>query len=175
MNKNVELWDILDKDGRLTGRTVEKGKPLNEGEYHLIVHIWIRNSKGEYLIQKRSSQAGTWPGVWGAAGGSAIRGESSLDAALRGVKEELGLSFEPDTLKRLYRVRYKSVFSDLWIVCRDINLKDVRMQKEEVSEVKYACIDEILSMMESNEFINFGEAYMSFLVNPCNCYAHNEE
>ena len=169
MNKNVELWDILDKDGRLTGRTIERGKPLKKGEYHLIVHIWIRNSKGEYLIQKRSSQAGAWPGVWGVAGGSAISGESSLDAALREVKEELRLSFEPDALKRLYRVRYKSVFSDLWIVCRDINLKDVRMQKEEVSEVKYACIDEILSMMESNEFINFGEAYMSFLVNPCNC------
>ena len=47
MNKNVELWDILDKDGRLTGRTVEKGRPLKEGEYHLIVHIWIRNSKGD--------------------------------------------------------------------------------------------------------------------------------
>ena len=169
MDKNVELWDILDKDGRLTGRTVEKGRPLKEGEYHLIVHIWIRNSKGEYLIQKRSSQVGAWPGVWGVAGGSAISGESSLDAALREVKEELGLSFEPDTLKRLYRVRYKSVFSDLWLVCRDINPEDVRIQKEEVSEVKYACMDEILSMMGGNEFINFGEAYMSFLVNPCNC------
>ncbi|HPA55398.1 MAG TPA: hypothetical protein PL138_09915, partial [Bacillota bacterium] len=61
------------------------------------------------------------------------------------------------------------VFSDLWFVCWDINPEDVRIQKEEVSEVKYACMDEILSMMESNEFINFGEAYMSFLVNPCNC------
>ncbi len=175
MNKNVELWDILDEDGRLTGRTIERGKPLKKGEYHLIVHIWIRNSKGEYLIQKRSSQAGAWPGVWGVAGGSAISGESSLDAALREVKEELGLSFEPGALKRLYRVRYKSVFSDLWIACRDINPEDVRIQKEEVSEVKYACMDEILSMMGGNEFINFGEAYMSFLVNPCNCYAHNEE
>jgi len=165
----AELWDILDRDGNLTGRTIEKGQPLKEGEYHLIVHIWIRNSKGEFLIQKRSSQVGAWPGIWGVAGGSALSGESSLDAALREVKEELGLSFEPDTMRRLYSVRYKSVFSDLWFVCRDINLEDVRMQKEEVSEVKYACMDEILSMIENNEFINFGEAYMSFLVNPCNC------
>jgi 8-oxo-dGTP diphosphatase len=165
----AELWDILDRDGSLTGRTIERGRPLKEGEYHLIVHVWIRNSKGEYLIQKRSAQVGFLPGIWGVAGGSAISGESSLDAALREVKEELGLSFEPDTLKRLYRVRYKSVFSDLWFVCRDVNLEDVRMQKEEVSEVKYAFIDEILSMIARNEFINFAEAYMSFLVNPCSC------
>jgi len=164
MESNAELWDILDKNGSLTGRTIERGRPLEEGEYHLVVHIWIRNGKGEYLIQKRSLEVDVWPDIWGVAGGSAIKGESSLDAALREVKEELGLCFEPHTLKRLYRVRYKSVFSDLWLVCMDVSLKDVRMQKEEVSEVRYAGIDEILSMIKSNEFIDFGKDYMSLLV-----------
>jgi isopentenyldiphosphate isomerase len=164
MIKSAELWDILDENGNFTGRTIERGKPLKDGEYHLVVHIWIRNSNGEYLIQKRSSQVDVWPDIWGVAGGSAIKGESSLDAALREVKEELGLSFEPNALKRLYRVRFKSVFSDLWFVCRDVILKDIRIQKEEVSEVRYAGIDEILSMIISNEFIDFGEAYMNLLV-----------
>ena len=160
----AELWDILDKDGSLTGRTIERGRPLKEGEYHLVVHIWIRNSRGEYLIQKRSSMVDVWPDIWSVAGGSAVKGESSLDAALREVKEELGLTFERDAFKRLFRARFKSVFSDLWFVCKDVSLKNIRMQKEEVSEVRYAGIEEIVSMIKRNEFIDFGEDYMSFLV-----------
>ena len=160
----MELWDILDENGNLTGRTIVRGQPLKEGEYRLVVHIWIRNSKGEYLIQKRSAQVNAWPNIWGVAGGSAIKGESSLTAALREVKEELGLSFEPEMLKGITRFKLKNVFSDLWLVCQEVSLEDVRMQEEEVSEVKYAGIDEILSMIKNNEFINFGEDYMSLLL-----------
>ncbi|MGI6584535.1 MAG: NUDIX domain-containing protein [Gracilibacteraceae bacterium] len=163
MINNPELWDVLDKDGNLTGRTIERGRPLKEGEYHLVVHIWIRNSKGEYLIQKRSSMVDVWPDIWSVAGGSAVKGENSLDAAFREVKEELGLTFERDAFKRLYRTRFKSVFSDLWLVCRDVSLKDIRIQKEEVSEVRYAGIEEIVSMIKRNEFIDFGEDYISYL------------
>lgn len=163
MRTSMELWDILDEDGNVTGRTIERGQPLKAGEYHLVVHIWIRNSKGEYLIQKRSEKVKLWPDIWGVAGGSAIKGENSLTAALREVKEELGISFESDMLKNMTRVKLKNVFSDLWLVCQEISLEDIRMQKEEVSEVKYAGIDEIATMIKLNEFIDFGKDYMSLL------------
>lgn len=52
-----ELWDVLDKNGEPTGKTVSRGfkGAFPKGKYHLVVHIWIKNSKGEFLIQKRSS------------------------------------------------------------------------------------------------------------------------
>lgn len=50
----MELWDILDGDGNKTGKTVERGKPMGQDEYHLLVHVWINNSKGEFLITKRT-------------------------------------------------------------------------------------------------------------------------
>ncbi len=159
----MELWDILDEAGNLTGRTIERGQPMKEGEYHLVVNIWIKNSKDEYLIQKRSKKLERWPDIWATTGGAAIKGESSLSAALREVKEELGISFEPDMLKSVIRVKRKNALSDLWLVCQDVDLKDVRMQKEEVSEVKYAGMDEIFTMIASNEFFNYGEDYMRLL------------
>ncbi|MHB1392973.1 MAG: NUDIX hydrolase [Clostridia bacterium] len=159
----MELWDILDEDGNLTGRTIERGQSMKEGEYHLVVHIWIRNSKGEYLIQKRAKKLERWPGIWAATGGAAIKGESSLNAALREVKEELGINFKPEMLKKVIRVKRKNALSDLWLVCHDVDLEDVRMQKEEVSAVKYASISEILSMTSGNEFFDYGVDYMQLL------------
>jgi 8-oxo-dGTP diphosphatase len=159
----MELWDVLDEDGNLTGRTIERGQPLKEGEYHLVVNIWIKNSMGEYLIQKRSEKVERWPGIWAATGGAAIKGESSLTAALREIREELGLSLKPDMLERVTRVRRKNVLSDLWLVSQDVCLEDIRMQKEEVSEVKYASMSEILAMTSNNEFLDYGAEYMRLL------------
>ncbi len=87
----MELWDILDEDGNATGRTIMRGNELKEDEYHLVVHIWIINNKGEILIQKRSEHLEFAPGVWATTGGSAIKGEDSITAACRETKEELGI------------------------------------------------------------------------------------
>ena len=50
----MELWDILDEKGNKTGRTMVRGNRIKRGDYHLVVHIWAKNEKGEYLIQKRA-------------------------------------------------------------------------------------------------------------------------
>ena len=42
----AELWDILDKNGNLTGCVHERGKPMDKGEYHLTVYVLIENGKG---------------------------------------------------------------------------------------------------------------------------------
>ena len=52
MKKN-ELWDILDVNGGKTGRIIERGQAMDDGEYHLAVHVWIHNRKGEWLISNR--------------------------------------------------------------------------------------------------------------------------
>lgn len=49
-----ELWDIYDKNRRPTGRTVERGKPMRQDEYHIVVNVWIINSKGQWLISRRT-------------------------------------------------------------------------------------------------------------------------
>ena len=46
----MELWDLYNEQRELTGRDHVRGEEVPQGFYHLVVHIWIRNSKGEYLI-----------------------------------------------------------------------------------------------------------------------------
>ena len=79
----MEIWDIYDINGQKTGRTIERGKRLEEGDYHLGVHIWPKDELGRFLIQKRAPHLDLLPDTWAATGGSAFAGEDSLSAAMR--------------------------------------------------------------------------------------------
>ena len=46
----MEYWDLYDRDRIPTGETHQRGKPLPEGRYHMVVHVVIFNTKGEMLI-----------------------------------------------------------------------------------------------------------------------------
>ena len=87
---NVEIWDLYDAQGEKTGKTMIRGEAIPSGFYHIGVHIWPMNDKGELLIQRRSMGVQWKPGIWAVTGGSAVSGEEPLTAARRELREELG-------------------------------------------------------------------------------------
>ena len=91
----MELWDLYNENRELLGRDHIRGEEIPEGCYHLVVHVWIRNSKGEYLISRRSANRPSFPLLWECVGGSVLKGESSLQGALRETQEEVGLQLSP--------------------------------------------------------------------------------
>jgi len=153
----MESWDILDKNGNKTGKTIERGKPLHDDEYHLVVHVWIRNSKREYLISKRTPNK-TYPNMWDTVGGSAIAGETSIDAAVREVYEEIGLMLRTDEgklIKRLMRQQYNSPdFVDVWFFNKDIEISQLKFQPDEVSDAKWADKETLLKMIHNGEMVD---------------------
>ena len=74
----MELWDLYNENRELLGRDLVRGEEIPEGCYHLVVHVWIRNHKGEYLISQRSADRPTFPLIWECVGGSVLKGEDSL-------------------------------------------------------------------------------------------------
>ncbi|HOO34062.1 MAG TPA: NUDIX domain-containing protein [Thermotogota bacterium] len=154
----MELWDVLDKNRKKTGRLVERGNPnslLGPGEYHLVVFAIIRNCEGNFLISKRTPNK-TFPNMWEITGGSAITGDDSMKAVLREIKEEVGLTVDPSRGKIIGSVRVddnRSYFADVWLFDHDVNLSEIVCQPEEVSEAKIATKDEILKMTEEGSFI----------------------
>ena len=89
----MELFDLYDKEGKLLDRTMERGTSNQKGEYHLVVHVWIRNSKGEYLMQQRNKESDPIPNQWASTGGAVTAGEDSIAGAIRETAEELGVTF----------------------------------------------------------------------------------
>ncbi len=152
----MEIWDVYDQYRRKTGRTHQRGVPLPKGDYHLVVHIWIINQKGQYLIQKRQPWKEGWPGAWDcSAAGSATQGDDSIQAALRETQEEIGLILEPKMLEKLFSINFRSGFDDVYLVRQDLEETKLKLQYEEVAEVRWAYPHEIREMVKMGEFIPY--------------------
>src|SRR5699024_4660704 len=88
----------------------------------LVVHVWIRNGKGEYLLSQRSADRPSFPLMWECVGGSVLKGEDSLTGAIREVQEEVGvlLSAKRGTLvksvvrEELNGVPFRDIL-DVWL------------------------------------------------------------
>ena len=150
----AELWDIYDASGKKTGAVMERGGLLAPGRYHLVVHIWIRNSGGLLLIQKRAPHVEWSPGLWAATGGAAISGEDSLTAAIRETKEELGIDISTPPVKFISRVVRNTAFTDIWLATSDTSLGDLTLE-DAVSDVKLVTADTLADMMKRGEFIDY--------------------
>lgn len=156
----MEVWDILDKEGNPTGKTIERKKVhLLKGEYHLVVHIWILGSDGRVLIQRRSFDKPLMPGEWAAIGGSAISGEDALTAARRELEEEMGIETEPEELKLVRKMVRKNSILYIYLVCCDVAVADLKLQEEEVAEAKWVHRNKLRQMIKTREFHNYGNDY----------------
>lgn len=156
----MEIWDILDRDGNPTGKTVERKKVcLHKGEYHSVVHVWILGSDGRVLIQRRSFLKSMMPGEWAAIGGSAVSGEDAVTAAQRELSEEMGISLEAEQFKLVKRmVRRNSILSIFLVYC-DVSLADLKLQKDEVAEARWVHRNKLRQMIKTKQFHNYGNAY----------------
>ncbi len=160
----MEIWDILDKNGRRTGKTVIRGKRgLGKGEYHLVVHIWIVNDRGEFLIQKRSDKRPLMPGEWAATGGSAFSSESSRHAAARELNEEMGIRLGRKDLKLVKRMLRKFSLTDIWAARCNVDVDNLNLQTEEVAKAKWVSADELKTMIRNGEFHNYGKDYFDLV------------
>lgn len=149
----MEIWDILDKDGNKTGKTIQKGEKIPEGYYHLGADIWIINSENKILIQKRSPQKRQSPNVWAMTGGSVIKGETSLQTIEREAQEELGVQLDMNDVQLVKHYKTGEVWLDTYLVRQNINLDDIVMQEMEVSEVKWATYDEVEQLFINGKFL----------------------
>lgn len=160
----MEKWDILNSRGDPTGRTALRGKTvLRFNEYHLVVHIWVISSSGEFLIQQRSHSKRLMPGEWAATGGAAKAGEDSFTAASRELYEELGISSNRSTLKFAKRIKRRNSFVDVWVINTDIPINNLNLQKNEVASAKWVTKEQLKKMIESGNFHNYGKYYWSVI------------
>lgn len=147
----AEYWDIYDCNRIRTGRTHLRGIPVPDGDYHLVVRIWLLNSSGQVLLTQRHPDK-PHGGLWECTGDSAISGEESLTAALRETAEEIGLFLEPTAAVLLQSEKRLHSFLDSWLFRQDIPLSQIVMQREEVTGAMW--VDQItFDQMEESGLI----------------------
>lgn len=138
-----ELWDIYDENRNPTGRIHRRGDDLAPGDYHLVVHIWLRDPQGRFLMTRRSPNKG-YPLLWEATGGSALAGDDSLTAALREVKEETGLVLAAENGRIVHQYTGVDHHVDVWLFEQEFALEDVILQEGETCGKRLCSREEIL-------------------------------
>jgi predicted acetyltransferase/isopentenyldiphosphate isomerase len=155
-----EVWDLYDANRNLLDQDMVRGTIIPDGCYHLGIHAWIKNSEGKYLMSQRVSTRKAYPLKWECVGGSALKGEDSLTAALREIKEEIGIDMPPssgkiaDSMIRdiINGVRFNDIV-DIWLFEYDGNacLKDATTP--EVAQTKWMSLEEIRYLYENGEMV----------------------
>ena len=159
-----ELLDVLDAvTGEKTGETILKKEAHKNGTWHGSIHVLIVNKDHDKtLLQKRSATKSLYPNTWDiTVGGHISAGEDNLTSAKRELEEELGLTSSQYDLIFVDKVKEKlnnnGVISNEWvsiyIAYADIDINDIVLQEEEVSDIRWCSKDELNSFIEANTII----------------------
>lgn len=160
MVNEPEIWDLYDANKNQTGKYHMRGNPIPEKYYHLVVHVWLRNSEGKYLIAQRAPHRESNPLMWECQGGSVLKGESSLDGALREVFEEVGVRLDPESGTLVFShlrdvisgVRFGDIM-DVWLFTYDGDASLSDATTDEVADTKWATADEIKQLYDEGKFV----------------------
>ena len=148
----MEKRDLYDINRNLTGETIFKGDEIPEGKYIIVVLVYIQNSKGQFLIQKRSKIKN---GKLATTGGHAKSGESSVQGIISEVKEEIGLDLKEEDLRLYYSGKSdeERVFWDDYYIKMDVpDIQKLKLQEEEVESVCWLTVEQIRELKEKGEF-----------------------
>lgn len=152
----MELWDLYTRDRQLTGETHIRGEKLPPERYHLVVHVWIKNSKGQWLISQRSASRPAFPLMWECVGGSVTAGEDSLTGAIRESKEEVGVDLDPAQGK-LISSTVREYFQDIkddWVFQYDGLVSLRNATTDEVADMRWMTVSEIRQLYEDGELVH---------------------
>lgn len=147
----MEKRDLYDINRHLTGETIFKDEKIPKDRYILVVLVFIQNSKGEFLIQKRSIQK---DGKYASTGGHPKTSENSIQGMITEIKEEIGLDVSPEELQLFYSDRddIDQVFFDLYYMKKDFDIQGLVLQKEEVDFIEWDSLEKISELRSSGKF-----------------------
>ena len=165
---DAEIWDLYNEKRELIGKEHVRGEQLPIDGYHLVVHVWIRNSKGEYLISQRSANRLTYPLMWECVGGSVVKGEDSLLGAIREAKEEVGVALEPDkgqvlftTVRKIIEGKIYNDIMDVWLFDYDGEVDLSNATTDEVAQVAWMDREQIKELFEQKMFVGTLEYFFT--------------
>ena len=170
----MEYFDVLNEYGEFKGEVATREECHVKGLWHRAIYAFIFNENGEVLLQKRSKTKKLWPDTWDiTAGGHVLAGEFGYKAVLREAKEELNLNLTKDNIIFIGSAISTNVkegivnnhFNEYYIANKDIDISTLKLQEEEVSELKWVDKDEIIRRIRNNyEGITDKEGCWEYLI-----------
>lgn len=146
----LELTETLDENKKFTGKKSIK-KCHDNGLLHRSVGIFIFSSKGELLLQKRSSNMTFFPGKYDcSSSGHVSYGEDIKYSANRELGEELGIKsdiklIDKDILEEFSQGKFN--IRHFLSLFEGIHDGPFKIQKDELDSIKFFSINEIKDLI----------------------------
>ncbi|EPC01015.1 hypothetical protein L861_10610 [Litchfieldella anticariensis FP35 = DSM 16096] len=145
---------LVDSDDREIGFCSKADVHKGDGLLHRAFSLFVFNSAGDLIIQKRAVNKQLWPGFWSNTCCShPRRGESMEIATQRRLKEEIGIQAP---LSFLFKFQYQARFGDIgaeselcWVY---VGYSDEvpNFNSSEVSEIRYLSPERLDNEMSDN-------------------------
>jgi MutT/NUDIX family protein len=144
----MKKHELVDINGNKTGKilTHVEARDINNvpnGCYISVVGVVIINENDEILLQKRSRFKRANPSKWGICGGKVDLGETPLEAGIRENLEKIGILLNKEELKFLSMDTNGKLHFTVYYVRKNVDLKECKLQEEELKGVKYFKIEEL--------------------------------
>lgn len=162
-----EMLDTFDIDGNFLGvKSRSFCHSQNPGVYHKPVWIWIVNSKGEVLVQKRALTKKKAPGKWDMpSAGHVDAGETCLSGCVRETYEELGIKTKESDFIFLKEFIAKDAWElgQVYLLKLDVDIKDIKLQEEEVECVNWLPYSDFINLLYSDDFCGHAKEYKDYV------------
>ena len=94
----TEYFPVVTVEGEVVGRALRQDCHNGSHILHPVVHLHVFSSDGKLYLQRRAMHKDLLPGYWDTAvGGHVMYGETIMQALVREVQEEIGITdFTPE-------------------------------------------------------------------------------
>ena len=163
----MELWDAYDADfNKIEGITLVRGEEasFSDDVFHLVCDILVRHIDGTYLLMQRDPRK-HYGGMWEAsAGGSALQGETPLNAARRELAEETGIvASDLIEVGRITDKSKHSVYAEFLCVT-DWDKDKIQLQEGETVNYRWVSTDELRSISKNELVTHRIQQFISELI-----------
>lgn len=146
----MEWNDIYDENRKLTGRVHKRGTPWKNGEYGLVVCVWVHDGHGKLLLTRRA-KGKSFAGTWENSGGAAKAGEDSLTAVVRELYEETGILAQKEAFEFLGSDRDRNNYFDHYCLKDATPLDKIVLLPGETDAAKWVTFRQVHQMIENKQ------------------------
>ena len=154
--KDNELLYIVDSEtGEINKEKYATKKEIHKQHlYHNEAALFIINSKGKILLQKRSQNVHFNKGKWGMIANHPNINQSNIESLLQKSQEEIGFTFKEEEVMFLTVAKrdeeQKNKFAYFYYIKTDIKDKDIKLEPYLATEYKWWDFYELKTLMLNN-------------------------
>ena len=172
VNKLVDVYDENNKSLKLQKMLKDVHK---EGLWHRVAHVWIYNSKGEILIQKRYRKKLLYPDMWDVSMQVHVSAnEQPIVTAVKAMEDKLSIYTEKSKLSLIRVTKSITHYTDInnreyfysFAFQFEGKLENLKMKPDRTSSLEFSPILKIEKelKMTTGKYTPRGE-YWNFILN----------